>query len=104
MRKGNLVPEDIRILYDLKTYHYLTAQQVCRLHYSLGSIKRVQWRLQRLETPDPEKPKEPGYIVHIEQEYYQQKYVYILDVKGAKYLRSQGADMNGYYPSEHKKL
>ena len=104
MRNGKPTPEDIQILYDLKTYHYLTAQQVCDLHYSHGSLKGVMKRLKDLETPDEDHPELTGYVVHIEQEYYQQKFVYILDVKGVKYLRSQGADMSGYFPSEHKKL
>lgn len=91
-KKAILDSLDITILLSLKTYHFLTAEQITRLHFSRGSIKHVKSvRLKWLV--------DEHYLTIIEQ---QMPYVYYLDTRGVRFLREQGADMTGYYPSDHK--
>ncbi|MGE0229245.1 MAG: replication-relaxation family protein [Dehalococcoidia bacterium] len=43
-----LLPSDEAVLRDLARYYFLSAQQVCGLHYSRGSLTYVQAKLKRL--------------------------------------------------------
>jgi hypothetical protein len=93
-----LSPARETILRDLSRYHYLTAQQVQRLHYASGSITYVQSMLKRLA----------------EEEYCQRVWlprasqfgsapsVYRLARKGLNLLREQGLEVERRHrPSEH---
>ncbi len=90
---------DIRILEALSRYHILSAQQVCRLLYKLGSLTFVQTKLkhftdlalcQRLFLPRTTRAGSAPSL-------------YTLARKGLNYLKNQGVDVDHRYrPSEKR--
>ncbi len=76
---------DINVgLYQL---HLATAEQLCRLHYSEGSIKMVKKRLKTLT--------DNGFIQadSVPTRQYKSPYFYTLGAKGIQYLESIGIDV-----------
>jgi len=68
--------------------HMATAEQLCRLHYSMGSLTTIKARLKTLA--------DNGYIQHdiIPTKQKEAPYYYALDKKGIRYLREAGLDTN----------
>lgn len=66
--------------------HLATAEQLCRLHYSPGSIKAIKARLKVLT--------DNGFIQAdtIPTKYYRAPYYYTLGQKGIRYLEEAGYD------------
>ncbi len=86
------------ILFALATYHYLSAQQLCRLLYSPSSLTFVQTKLkelsdgkycQRLFLPRPSR-------------YGSAPSVYRLASKGLSYLSASGKQVGRYRPVEER--
>jgi hypothetical protein len=71
-------------LYDL---NLATAEQLCRLHYSAGSITAVKARLKELA--------DHGYVQadSVPTKQYKSPYYYVLGPEGRKYLEHQGYEM-----------
>jgi DNA-binding transcriptional ArsR family regulator len=68
--------------------HLLTAAQLTRLHYSMGSYKAIRQRLKVLA--------DEGYVTidAIPEKFYRGPNYYTLGVKGIQYLRELGLDMD----------
>lgn len=64
-----------------------TAEQLCRLHYSMGSLKAIKARLKDLV--------DAGYVQAdtVPTKRYRSSYFYLLTDKGLKYMVSMGADV-----------
>jgi hypothetical protein len=97
----DLSNEEIKILYFFKTFHYLTELQVRKL-YPFKSRSFCYRKLQRL--------LEEHYLTVLVQKKYPSKeykpvypYVYLLDTIATDFLRDQGVDMTGYFPSLKRK-
>ncbi len=75
-------PADVPILTALATYHYLTAEQIRRLHYGAGVITYVRARLKRL--------CEAKILTRLEQPHYARtgsaSYVFRLATRGYRFL------------------
>lgn len=71
--------------------HMASAEQLCRPHYSIGSLKDVKAKLRILE--------DNGYIQHDETptRRLRSKYHYILTKKGMDYLREVGMDVEASF-------
>lgn len=92
-------PAHEAILKSLYSYYYLTAKQVCRLHYSPGSFTRVEKLLKEL--------RDNGYIqwnfLPVKRRFGSSPAYYMLAKRGVSYLRRLGLDMSVLpYPSEKK--
>jgi len=84
---------DLAILKSFLIFPYLTAEQVCELHYSRGSLKYVQERL-------PWLVKE-GYLHRTrERPTASTPYLYTLALKGTRTLGEKPI----FYPLEHKRV
>jgi hypothetical protein len=68
--------------------HIATAEQLCRLHYSMGSIKAVKAKLRRLI--------DYGYVQYdaMPTKFTRSPYYYTLDKRGARYLQQAGLDIS----------
>jgi Replication-relaxation len=78
-------------------FHFLTAPQVTRLLYSMGTIKTVQAHLKKLA--------DASYLhsFHLPTPEGQRPFVYCLGRRGKKYLEDEGLDTAVYYlPSEQE--
>jgi hypothetical protein len=87
------------ILQSVYTYYYMTANQVCRLHYSPGSFTRVEKLLKEL--------RDNGYLqwdaVPTKRRTGSSPAYYMLARRGVAYLRKLGFDVSILpYPSEKK--
>lgn len=73
--------------------HIATAKQLCRLHYSMGSIKAVKAKLRKL--------CDQGYVQldAIPTKFTRSPYYYALDKLGMQYLQQAGMDVNLYFRS-----
>lgn len=96
-----LKPPHESILKSLLTYYYLTAKQVCRLHYSPGSFTRVEKLLKEL--------RDNGYLqwdfLPVKRRFGSSPAYYMLTKRGIAYLRHLGKDVSLLpYPSEKKEL
>lgn len=96
-----LKPPHECILKSLLTYYYLTAKQVCRLHYSPGSFTRVEKLLKEL--------RDNGYLqwdfLPVKRRFGSSPAYYMLAKRGISYLRRLGYDVSHLpYPSEKKEL
>lgn len=94
-------PAHEAILTDMYTYYYLTAKQVCRLHYSPGSFTRVEKLLKEL--------RDNGYLqwdfLPVKRRFGSSPAYYMLAKRGIAYLRHVGKDVSLLpYPSEKKQL
>jgi Replication-relaxation len=71
-----------------------TAEQLCRLHYSMGSIKAVKAKLRKLV--------DNGYVQidAIPTKFTRSPYYYALDKLGVQYLQKAGMDINESFRSE----
>src|SRR5271165_3432820 len=87
------------LIEGLYTYHFLTAEQVCRLYYAPGTITTVKARLRLLE--------ENGYALslNLPTTHGNSPHVYTLDRKGLNYLRDAGYEVKRYFrpPQEKEK-
>jgi Replication-relaxation len=68
--------------------HMATAEQLCRPHYSMGSLKDVKAKLRTLE--------DHQYIQHdaMPTKFTRSPYFYTLDKLGMEYLQEAGMDIN----------
>src|SRR6266567_4392927 len=87
------------ILQSIYTYYYLTAKQVCRLHYSPGSFTRAEKLLKEL--------RDNGYLqwdaVPTKRRTGSSPAYYMLAKRGIAYLRKLGFDVSTHpHPSEKK--
>ncbi len=87
------------ILQSIYTYYYLTARQVCRLHYSHGSFTRAEKLLKEL--------RDNGYLqwdaVPTKRRTGSSPAYYMLAKRGIAYLRKLGFDVSILpYPSEKR--
>jgi hypothetical protein len=94
-------PAHESILKSLYTYYYLTAKQVCRLHYSPGSFTRVEKLLKEL--------RDNQYLqwdfLPVKRRFGSSPAYYMLARRGVAYLRSLGFDVSLLpYPSEKRQL
>lgn len=94
-------PAHETILKSFYTYYYLTAKQVCRLHYSPGSFTRVEKLLKEL--------KDNTYLqwdfLPVKRRFGSSPAYYMLAKRGVSYLRRLGFDVSILpYPSEKKEL
>src|SRR5579859_3971711 len=67
--------------------HMATAEQLCRLHYSMGSIKAVRAKLRTL--------CDHGYVQFdaMPTKFTRSPYYYVLDKAGYRYLQLAGVDV-----------
>ena len=84
---------DETIIRLFTTYPYLTAEQVTRLLYSMGSAKYVSANLKKFT--------EQKYLHRLERESINYPYVYCLGSRGIRYLQSLDCDIPVFHPSEH---
>ena len=94
-------PAHEMILQSLYTYYYLTAKQVCRLHYSPGSFTRVEKLLKEL--------RDNEYLqwdfLPVKRRFGSSPAYYMLAKRGISYLRRLGKDVSLLpYPSEKRQL
>lgn len=94
-------PSHETILKSLFAYYYLSAKQVCRLHYSPGSFTLVEKLLKEL--------RENEYLqwdfVPTKRRFGSSPAYYMLAKRGISYLRRLGFDVSLLpYPSEKKEL
>lgn len=94
-------PSHIAILKSLYTYYYLTAKQVCRLHYSPGSFTLVEKLLKEL--------RDNEYVqwdfLPVKRRFGSSPAYYMLAKRGISYLRKLGFDVGILpYPSEKREL
>lgn len=94
-------PSHDSILKSLYTYYYLTAKQVCRLHYSSGSFTRVEKLLKEL--------RDNEYVqwdfLPVKRRFGSSPAYYMLAKRGISYLRKLGFDVSILpYPSEKKQI
>jgi len=94
-------PAHETILKSVYTYSYLTAKQVCRLHYSPGSFTRVEQLLKEL--------KDNTYLhwdfLPVKRRFGSSPAYYRLAKRGVSYLRMLGFDTSILpYPSEKKEV
>jgi Replication-relaxation len=70
------------------------AEQLCRLHYSMGSVKAVKAKLRKLT--------DHGYVQidAIPTKFTRSPYYYTLDKLGVQYLQRAGMDINESFRSE----
>jgi hypothetical protein len=85
------------VLLSLARYHYLSSLQICRLHYSPGSLTYVQAKLKTLH--------EQGFCQRIwlpkRQPHGSAPAIYSLGWRGVKHLREGGVDITARVrPSE----
>jgi Replication-relaxation len=68
--------------------HMATAEQLCRLHYSMGSVKAVRAKLRTL--------CDHGYVQFdaMPTKFTPSPYYYVLDRPGLRYLQQAGLDIN----------
>ena len=96
-----ITPAHETILKSVYTYYYLTAKQVCRLHYSPGSFTRAERLLKEL--------RDNEYLqwdfLPVKRRVGSSPAYYMLAKRGVAYLRSLGFDVSILpYPSEKKEL
>jgi hypothetical protein len=89
------------ILRSIYVFYYLTAKQICRLHYSPGSFTRVEKLLKEL--------RDSEYlqwdILPIKRRFGSSPAYYRLARRGVSYLRKLGFDVSILpYPSEKKEM
>jgi len=94
-----LTPSHEAILKSVYTYYFLTAKQVCRLHYSPGSFTRVEKLLKEL--------RDNQYLVWdflpVKRRFGSSPAYYMLAKRGIGYLRTLGCDVSMLpYPSTLK--
>ena len=94
-------PSHDTILKSLYTYYYLTAKQVCRLHYSPGSFTHVEKLLKEL--------RDTEYVqwdfLPVKRRFGSSPAYYMLAKSGISYLRKFGCDVSILpYPSEKRQL
>ena len=94
-------PAHETILNSMSTYYYLTAKQVCRLHYSPGSFTRVEKLLKEL--------RDNGFLqwdfLPIKRRFGSSPAYYMIAKRGVSYLRRLGCDVSLLpYPSEKRQL
>src|SRR5712692_4635857 len=67
--------------------HMATAEQLCRLHYSMKSVKAVKAKLRLLA--------DNGYVQidELPTKRLRSPYHYLLDIKGVAYLKAIGMDV-----------
>lgn len=89
-------PLDYHILQYVREYHFLTALQLVKIHYSDGSLTRARVKLLRLY--------EAGYLDRRALPHVgvgQPTYIYALATKGMNYLKDQGfSSFSRYRPNE----
>jgi hypothetical protein len=86
-------PYEEAIVRSLHTYHLLTAEQLCRIHYSPGSHTYVEARLKEMT--------EKKLLHRLSRSSMNFPYVYMLGIRGIRYLRALGLDVLPLHPSEH---
>ena len=96
-----VMPSHETILKSVYTYYYLTAKQVCRLHYRPGSFTRVEKLLKEL--------RDHEYLqwdfLPVKRRFGSSPAYYMLAKRGVSYLRKLGYDVSVLpYPSEKKEL
>ncbi len=89
----DIKPYEQAIVHSLHTYHLLTAEQLCRLHYSRGSHTYVEARLKEMT--------EKRLLHRLSRSGMNFPYVYMLGIRGVRYLRALGLDVFPLHPSEH---
>src|SRR5205823_9329275 len=94
-------PSHDTILKSLYDYYYLTAKQVCRLHYSPGSFTRVEKLLKEL--------RDNEYLqwdfLPVKRRFGSSPAYYMLAKRGVSYLRKLGYDVSILpSPSEKRQL
>jgi len=90
-------PLDYQILQYVREYHFLTAWQLVKLHYSDGSLTRARVVLLRLY--DEAEFLDRRALPHVGVG--QPTYIYALATKGINYLKDQGfPSFSRYRPSE----
>jgi hypothetical protein len=91
-----VTPLDYQILLYVREYHFLTAWQLVKLHYSNGSLTRARVLLLRLY--------DAGYLDRRALPHVgagQPTYIYALGTKGINYLKEQGyTSFSRYRPNE----
>ncbi|HEY6540277.1 MAG TPA: replication-relaxation family protein [Ktedonobacteraceae bacterium] len=73
--------------------HMATAEQLCRLHYSMGSLKAVKAKLRRLI--------DHGYVEYdaLPTKFTRSPYYYTVGKLGARYLQQAGLDISESFRS-----
>ncbi len=91
-----LTPLDYEILKYVREYHFLTAWQLVKIHYSDGSLTRAQTKLKRLyDATYLDRRALPDVRVG------QPTWIYALSTKGINYLKDQGfSSFSRYRPNE----
>lgn len=88
-----LGPSEEAILASIGRYHYLTAEQVCRLHFSSGSLRYSQTKLKHLA--------DAGFLTRIflprREQHGSSPLLYGLATPGRVLLRGRGASLRSRY-------
>jgi len=76
-----------KLLLGVYQFHLMTAEQLCRLHYSPGSITTIKARLKTLV--------DNGYLLadKIPNKKPHSPFYYTLGVSGIRYLKEEGHDI-----------
>lgn len=101
MQTFEIKPAHETILDSLYNYYYLTAKQVCRLHYSPGSLTRVEKLLKEL--------RDANFLqwdfLPVKRRFGSSPAYYMLAKRGISYLRRLGKDVSLLpYLSEKRQL
>jgi len=83
-----------RIILSIHRYTYLNVEQVTTLHFKRGSAKYVNDLLKRMT--------ENKYLARLGRQTVNEKIVYCLGIRGLRYLKSLGMEVNSFHPSEHQ--
>lgn len=79
----------------LHNLHMATAKQLCRLHYSMGSIKAVSAKLRKLAD------HEYVRIDTMPTKLMRSPYIYSLSGLGVRYLQKAGIDVGESFRASH---
>jgi len=74
-------------------YTYLHIEQVTSLHYRRTSAKYVNEVLKRMA--------ENKYLARLDRQSVNEKIVYCLGIRGIRFLRTLGMEVNSFHPSDH---
>jgi hypothetical protein len=92
---------DIAIMKSLLIFPYLTAEQICSLHYSKTSMTYLLMRLAWL-TREPVDTKEKIYLRRDKEKRHAKSwdpYLYTLSLQGMRHLEKLGQDRPHFYPA-----
>jgi Replication-relaxation len=89
----DISPTQERLLHSFRRYTYLTVDQVTALHFSSGSAKYVNEVLKKLT--------ENKYLARLDRQTVNSRYIYCLGIRGIRFLRTLGMEVNSFHPSDH---